>query len=538
MSEIETFDELEAGLRRAFHRGPLPVAPDRLRAGLVGVVAAEAPVRGAGTSQSRRGPWGLLGLAAVLAVGGVLAVVGGGGFGPTPSRPAVIGPSGISTTRITYAIAWTAEAPADDVARAGIVRVLSDRLTALGLRTATVTPVDVDRIAVDVPTDSDIDRVRRVLGAPGRVTFVPLGTDQANRGDRIDPALPALFGGDQIESASVSTDQTGLRVVDFVLAPGGSQLFADWTRTHVGSMFAIVIDGTILTAPIVNSEIQGGNVEITSPGGFDAPDAQETVALLGSGELPVAIRELSVDPNGPILPPGSAQPATAPVGSPAASGAAATPSLPSGSDVDCPAPVVASGPVMTCQAAVATALALLPPGLAPVGPIEFVHTCVDVTGRGAQLDCFIDGFGLVTMHLSNGERLVVQTSVGHAGAQVVAPLGGDDANQVELPLGVRCQGDIEAAIYTLRIDPTASPAVWLETPAGNRVEVRFATPVVGVARPFPMLLAAPDHVASGRWFLAGDGARIPTGGDPSVGPPRLFACGAADGALILEAGGN
>jgi hypothetical protein len=52
-----------------------------------------------------------------------------------------------------------------------------------------------------------------------------------------------------------------------------------------------------------------------------------------------------------------------------------------------------------------------------------------------------------------------------------------------------------------------------------------------------MLLSAPDRAAAGRWFLAGDRANIATGGDPSVGPPRLFVCGATDGALILEAGG-
>jgi hypothetical protein len=536
MSEIETFDELEAGLRRAFHHEPLPMAPDRLRDGLVEVVDRRAP--GATARRGSRSALGILGLAAVLVVGGALAIVGGGGIRPGPSRPGDASPSGIHATRITYAIEWTAAEPASGEAHTRVVRVLRDRLSAIGLAPVIVASVDADRIAVDVPADSDLDRVRRVLGSVGRIEFVPLGSVEVEAGQSIDPSLPPLFGGDQIESASIGTDQVGSRVVTFRLAAEGTRLFGEWTRDHIGEVFAIVVDGTILSAPRINAEIPGGDVEISQPGGWDLTEADNLVALLDSGELPVAIRELSVASVGPILPAetsSSLRSADAPSAVPAES------SLPSAprATADCPAPVAAGGPVMACRAAVDTALGLLPPGVTPVGPIEFSHACVDVTGRGAQLDCLADAFGLVTITLSSAERLVVQTSLGHPGAQVVAPLGGDGASQVASVPGplVACQGDIEAARYILRIDPTTRPAVWLETAGGDRRDVRFARPVVGLARPFPMILSAPDAFVSGRWFLGGEGTTVETGADLSGGAPRLFVCGAVDGALILDVAG-
>src|SRR5689334_11567300 len=133
MSEIETFDEFEAGLARAFHREPLPVAPDRLR-GAIGEIAA-SPARRA-PDRRRRGTWGLLGIAAVLAVGGALAVVGGGGIKPAPSQPA-----GVPTARITFNVAWTAEHPADAVTQARIMQILRDRLTAIHVAPMAVTAI-------------------------------------------------------------------------------------------------------------------------------------------------------------------------------------------------------------------------------------------------------------------------------------------------------------------------------------------------------------------------------------------------------------
>ena len=191
---------------------------------------------------------------------------------------------------------------------------------------------------------------------------------------------------------------------------------------------------------------------------------------------------------------------------------------------------------MDCQAAVTTALRMLPSGITPVGPIAFDHACVDVTGRGAQLDCFVQAFGLVSMNLSNGGHFLAQLHAGQVGGQVVAPLGGDQADQFPLPVNEAprtCVRPDSGVALTLRIDPNATPSIWGEKTSGERFEIHIVRDVIGLSRPFPMLLTPPDQRIGGRWFLAYDGMTIRNLPD-LAGPPRLAPCGGPDNAMVLE----
>ena len=80
MSDWRTDDELETRLHRTFRSGDLPHAPGRLLDALERVPDAPVVARGAKDTGRRRGRatgFGLLGLAAVLVVGGALALSGG-----------------------------------------------------------------------------------------------------------------------------------------------------------------------------------------------------------------------------------------------------------------------------------------------------------------------------------------------------------------------------------------------------------------------------------------------------------------------------
>lgn len=147
-------------------------------------------------------------------------------------------------------------------------------------------------VVVELPgvTDAtDAESVRKVLGQTGKIDFVPLGETQATVGQAIDLTKdPPLFGGDQIASASVVTDQNGQPAVDFVLKTDGTRLFGDYTASHAGNYFAITLDGLVLSAPVIQNAIPNGDVQITGGGesGFGAREAAELVATIGSGELP------------------------------------------------------------------------------------------------------------------------------------------------------------------------------------------------------------------------------------------------------------
>ena len=57
------------------------------------------------------------------------------------------------------------------------------------------------------------------------------------------------------KSATIGQSQTQGLTVDFVLKDEGAKLFADYTADHVGEYFAIVLDGKVISAPVINEPI-------------------------------------------------------------------------------------------------------------------------------------------------------------------------------------------------------------------------------------------------------------------------------------------
>jgi preprotein translocase subunit SecD len=180
----------------------------------------------------------------------------------------------------------------------GVIKdIIERRVNAEGVSEAVVIVQGSDRVVVELPGVTDVDAVRRLVGQTGRLDFVPLGSTPATEGQILDLTVtPPLFSGEQVESAAVGTDsQGGGLAVDFVLKSEGAQLFADYTADHVGEYFAITLDGSVISAPVINSAIPGGQVQISAGGigGFPADEARDLVTILKFGSLPFPIQELS-----------------------------------------------------------------------------------------------------------------------------------------------------------------------------------------------------------------------------------------------------
>jgi preprotein translocase subunit SecD len=211
---------------------------------------------------------------------------------PLPSgQPVALGVPRLHLEYTAQTVDGVAPTPAD---MANVASVLRSRVDAMGVADPTVVTHDLVTV-VELPgiTDpTDVETVGHLLGHTGKVDFVPTGETEASEGDPIDlTQYPPLFGGDQIASATVAADQNGAPAVDFVLKPDGTRLFADYTANHIGSYFAITVDGDVLSAPVIQNAIPNGDIEITGGGvsGLDATHAHGLVALIGSGELPVPI---------------------------------------------------------------------------------------------------------------------------------------------------------------------------------------------------------------------------------------------------------
>lgn len=174
--------------------------------------------------------------------------------------------------------------------------IVERRVNQTGVSEPVVLTQGTDRVVVELPGVTDPESVRRLVGQTGRLDFVPLGQTQAQDGQPLDlKANPPLFSGDQVQSATVGTDQNGRPSVDFVLKDEGAKQFADYTTQNIGSYFAITLDSTVISAPVIQSSIPNGQVQITGGGlrGFGAKEAQNLVTVLKFGSLPFPIQELS-----------------------------------------------------------------------------------------------------------------------------------------------------------------------------------------------------------------------------------------------------
>ena len=183
---------------------------------------------------------------------------------------------------------------------AGDMAIIKDiverRVNTTGVSEPLVLTQGKDRVVVELPGTTDPEAVRRLVGTTGRLDFVPLGSTQVQQGSVLDlKKYPPSFSGDQVSSATVGTDQNGRPAVDFVLKEDGKNKFAEYTAANVGSYFAITLDGTVISAPVINSSIPNGNVQITGGGlaGFGAKEAKDLVTVLKFGSLPFPITALS-----------------------------------------------------------------------------------------------------------------------------------------------------------------------------------------------------------------------------------------------------
>jgi SecD/SecF fusion protein len=81
--------------------------------------------------------------------------------------------------------------------------------------------------------------------------------------------------------------RSGEWVVNFAFDSIGTRRFADITRANVGKPFAIVLDGKVLSAPVIREPIIGGSGQIS--GGFTVQQTSDLAALLRAGALPAPL---------------------------------------------------------------------------------------------------------------------------------------------------------------------------------------------------------------------------------------------------------
>ena len=120
----------------------------------------------------------------------------------------------------------------------------------------------------------------------------------AIKADGRDGKAP-LDGGSVVDASPQYSQTGGAAEVDMVMNANGANVWARMTKANVGNSIAIVLDGVVYSAPVVQNEITGGRSAIT--GNFTITEATDLANVLKSGKLPAPARILQDTVVGPSL---------------------------------------------------------------------------------------------------------------------------------------------------------------------------------------------------------------------------------------------
>ena len=111
----------------------------------------------------------------------------------------------------------------------------------------------------------------------------------------------APLDGSSVTDARVSynSQNGGNPTVSMSMNAEGANTWARLTKDNIGKQIAIVLDGTVYSYPVVNTEITGGNSEIS--GNFDIEEATDLTNVLKSGKLPAPATIVQEQVVGPSL---------------------------------------------------------------------------------------------------------------------------------------------------------------------------------------------------------------------------------------------
>lgn len=219
------------------------------------------------------------------------------------------------------------------------LRIIGNRVNALGTTEPVIQQQGADRIAVQLPGVDDPDKVKNVLGQTAKLTFQLLCEDQPGAEaqqpppecrafplkEDVDKAvnakpdksplteqelekLPKLWvqissratvDGADLSDAQPSFDQNNRPVVSFRFNQKGAVRFGKLTAENVNKPFAIILDGVIQSYPVINEPILGGAGQIS--GQFSVEETSNLAIVLRSGALPAKLTIVEERTVGPSL---------------------------------------------------------------------------------------------------------------------------------------------------------------------------------------------------------------------------------------------
>lgn len=208
------------------------------------------------------------------------------------------------------------------------VETIRNRVDQFGVAEPTITRQGDDRILIQLPGVQDPERAKALIGKTALLEFkmldertsvedaaagrLPEGSElvyqrRVDKETKVERKIPyvvqkrALLTGAELNRAEVQSDpnSAGNWQVSIEFDAKGTRIFGDITEQNVGKMLAIMLDGSLYSAPRINERIPGGRAVVT--GQFTVDDARDLAIVLRAGALPAPVTILEERTVGPSL---------------------------------------------------------------------------------------------------------------------------------------------------------------------------------------------------------------------------------------------
>ncbi len=262
--------------------------------------------------------------------------------------------------RLQIALAHVVKTQIEEQSVGKSIEVIRNRIDEFGVTEPEIIAQGVDRIVVQLPGVRDIERAKELIGKTAKLEFkivndtvapqtlqawldkskaagivykkgerfsdyikkmneflakdLPEGHELAFEKNANDEALNIPYvieatpriTGDDLSDARVQIDpQKNEPYVSMEFKSSGAKRFEDTTGSNIGRRMAVVLDGNVYSAPMIQGKIAGGNAQITLGGGANfnksMSEARDLALILRAGALPVQLDFLEQRTVGPNL---------------------------------------------------------------------------------------------------------------------------------------------------------------------------------------------------------------------------------------------
>lgn len=197
------------------------------------------------------------------------------------------------------------EARADVTDR--VVEIVRNRIDEFGVLEPVISKQGNDKVVVQLPGVTDRERAREIVGRTAHLEFKLVSEDPALLQEAEAGAIPdgyeykeseeegapllllkeAVLTGECLTNAAVDFNEYGQPMVSLQFDKKGAKIFDKVTFENTGKRFAILLDGKIHSAPVIQERIPNGQAQIS--GKFTVEEASDLTLVLRAGSLPAPV---------------------------------------------------------------------------------------------------------------------------------------------------------------------------------------------------------------------------------------------------------